>query len=79
MSSTVTATRTDAAPVDVAEVDVTNVRRTNRLPGEKPLGIARVLAFAALAFMALLWLLPVLWAIITSFKTEADAASGGWI
>ncbi|GAA1164741.1 carbohydrate ABC transporter permease [Nesterenkonia sandarakina] len=77
MSSTATATRTDDPQVDVAPVDVTKVRRTNRMPGEKPLGPARILAFLALALMALLWLLPMLWAIVTSFKTETDAASGG--
>jgi len=77
MSSTATATRTDDAQVNIAEVDVTKVRRTNRMPGEKPLGLARILAFLALGFMALLWLLPMLWAIVTSFKTETDAASGG--
>lgn len=77
MSSTATATRTDDPQVDVAPIDVTKVRRTNRMPGEKPLGAARILAFIALALMALLWLLPMLWAIVTSFKTETDAASGG--
>ena len=77
MSSTATATRTDDAQVNIAEVDVTKVRRTNRMPGEKPLGLARILAFLALGFIALLWLLPMLWAIVTSFKTETDAASGG--
>lgn len=75
--SSATTTKADAAQVDVAEVDVTKVRRTNRMPGEKPLGVARILAFVALALMALLWLLPVFWAIVTSFKTEADAAAGG--
>nr|WP_235181057.1 MULTISPECIES: carbohydrate ABC transporter permease [Nesterenkonia] len=47
------------------------------MPGEKPFGLLRILAFAALVLMALLWLLPVFWALVTSFKTETDAASGG--
>ncbi|EXF24876.1 sugar ABC transporter permease [Nesterenkonia sp. AN1] len=70
--STTTMTKIDA-PV----ADVTQVRRTNRMPGEKPFGLLRILAFAALVLMALLWLLPVFWALVTSFKTETDAASGG--
>ncbi|MEE1650628.1 carbohydrate ABC transporter permease [Brachybacterium sp. J144] len=36
---------------------------------------ARVVAFVILAVLALLWLVPVLWAALTSFKTEAEAAA----
>ncbi|ACQ78283.1 binding-protein-dependent transport systems inner membrane component [Beutenbergia cavernae DSM 12333] len=36
---------------------------------------ARVVAFAILVVLALAWLIPVLWAVLTSFKTEADAAA----
>ncbi|MEE1617719.1 carbohydrate ABC transporter permease [Brachybacterium sp. J153] len=36
---------------------------------------ARVVAFVILAILALLWLVPVLWAALTSFKTEAEAAA----
>ncbi len=35
----------------------------------------RVIAFVILAGLALTWLTPVLWAVLTSFKQEADAAS----
>ncbi|PRZ16768.1 carbohydrate ABC transporter permease [Nesterenkonia sandarakina] len=63
--------------IDAPGADVTQVRRTNRMPGEKSFGLLRILAFAALVSMAVLWLLPVFWAVVTSFKTETDAASGG--
>ncbi|MBO0596667.1 carbohydrate ABC transporter permease [Nesterenkonia sp. E16_7] len=63
--------------IDAPGADVTQVRRTNRMPGEKRFGLLRILAFAALVSMAVLWLLPVFWALVTSFKTETDAASGG--
>jgi multiple sugar transport system permease protein len=36
--------------------------------------LARVLALAALVVFCLLWLAPVFWALLTSFKTETDAA-----
>ena len=36
---------------------------------------ARILAFVILAVFALAWLTPVLWAALTSFKTEAEAAA----
>ncbi len=59
-------------------------RRSTRLLLGSSTG-ARVLAMAALILMALLWLLPFFWAIVTSFKSEVDAASpaefvpaGGW-
>jgi multiple sugar transport system permease protein len=44
-------------------------------PGEKPFGLSRVLAFVVLAFLAVTWLLPFAWSVVTSLKTEADAAS----
>ena len=65
-----------SAAAGVAEVDVTRIRRTGRRPGERPFALARVLAFAALAIMAGIWLFPFLWAVATAFKTESDAASG---
>lgn len=70
-------TTTTMNEIDAPTADVTQVRRTNRMPGEKPYGPLRILAFAALVLMALLWLLPIFWAVVTSFKTETDAASGG--
>lgn len=36
--------------------------------------LARVLVLAALVVFCFLWLAPVLWAVLTSFKTETDAA-----
>ncbi|QCR52876.1 sugar ABC transporter permease [Brachybacterium sp. SGAir0954] len=36
---------------------------------------ARVVAFVILLVLALAWLVPVLWAALTSFKTEAEAAA----
>ncbi|GGE58953.1 carbohydrate ABC transporter permease [Nesterenkonia cremea] len=50
--------------------------RRNLKPGEKPFGIARLLAFAALAIMAVIWLFPIVWALATALKTETDAAAG---
>ncbi|MFE6735091.1 carbohydrate ABC transporter permease [Microbacterium sp. NPDC057650] len=52
-----------------------------RKPGTRRFGPTRVIAFVVLALMAVGWLLPFLWAVATSFKTETDAASGdpGWI
>ena len=37
--------------------------------------LARVLTLAALVLFCLLWLAPVFWALLTSFKTETDAAT----
>ena len=49
---------------------VTVARRRRRGPAP-----ARILAFVILAVFALAWLTPVLWAALTSFKTEAEAAA----
>ncbi|WP_030864999.1 carbohydrate ABC transporter permease [Streptomyces sp. NRRL S-37] len=58
-------------------------RRAHRdrpVPGRGPhltLGpgrLARALALAALAVMALIWLLPMAWAVLTAFKSEQDAS-----
>lgn len=35
---------------------------------------ARLLALAALSVMALVWLLPVAWALLTAFKSEQGAS-----
>lgn len=60
-----------------------NRRSTRLLLGSST--SARVLGLVALIVMAVVWLLPFAWALITSFKTEQDAASpaqlipeGGW-
>src|SRR5690349_3345528 len=46
--------------------------RTNLTLGESPL--SRVLALAALTVLAVVWLLPMSWALLTAFKSEADAS-----
>ncbi|MFI6658781.1 carbohydrate ABC transporter permease [Streptomyces sp. NPDC050523] len=46
--------------------------RTNLTLGESRL--SRVLALAALAVLAVVWLLPMSWALLTAFKSEADAS-----
>ncbi|MGC0141714.1 MULTISPECIES: carbohydrate ABC transporter permease [unclassified Pseudactinotalea] len=58
-------------------------RATNLLLGSSTGG--RVLSVAALILMTVIWLLPFAWAVITSFKSEVDAANpgelvpeGGW-
>lgn len=53
------------------------VRRPRRAPANLTLGesrTARVLAFVVLAVAALLWLLPMSWALLTAFKSEQDAS-----
>jgi multiple sugar transport system permease protein len=55
-------------------------RRTRPVPQRGPnltLGasrLSRALALAALAAMALVWLLPMAWAVFTAFKSEQDAS-----
>lgn len=70
------------ATLTATEVIVTaKPRRRSHLPGQKPFGPLRIVAFAVLALLAIGWLLPFLWAVATAFKTEPDAASGdpSWI
>ncbi|GHJ42149.1 carbohydrate ABC transporter permease [Streptomyces sp. TS71-3] len=51
---------------------------TNLTLGSGPL--ARILALAALAVLAAAWLLPLLWALLTSFKSEKDASDAAhWV
>ncbi|MCU1637833.1 MAG: sugar transporter permease [Microbacteriaceae bacterium] len=53
---------------------------TGHRPGEKSFGAGRVIAFAILIVLAIAWLLPFAWAIVTSLKSETDAASSAsWI
>jgi multiple sugar transport system permease protein len=41
---------------------------------------ARGLALAALVVLAVIWLVPLAWGVVTSFKTETDAAAGAtWL
>ncbi|MCP2030245.1 multiple sugar transport system permease protein [Okibacterium sp. HSC-33S16] len=44
-------------------------------PGEKRFGAGRVIALIILIVMAVSWLLPFAWALVTSLKTEADAGA----
>lgn len=46
-----------------------------RRPGEKPFGVGRIVALVILILMAISWLLPFAWALVTSLKTEADAGA----
>ena len=41
----------------------------------KPLRPSSIIAFVILAILAILWLLPFAWAIVTSLKSEADAGA----
>ncbi|KQR08648.1 sugar ABC transporter permease [Cellulomonas sp. Leaf334] len=43
--------------------------------GERFASPGRIGALVALVVLAVLWLLPFLWALVTSFKTETDAAA----
>ena len=43
--------------------------------GERFASPGRIGALVALVVLAVLWLLPFLWAVVTSFKTETDAAA----
>lgn len=65
---TALATRT---PLSVRAAE--NRRATRLLIGNRTL--ARVVAMAALIIMTVMWLLPFAWALVTSFKSETDAAA----
>ena len=68
-AAAVPVTRAPAAPAErAAAVSVAGRRRRGPAP-------ARILAFVILAVLSLAWLTPVLWAALTSFKTEAEAAA----
>ena len=69
-TATVTATRTET--ITTAE---TRKPRRAHLPGQKPFGPLRITAFVVLLLLAVGWLLPFLWAVATSFKTETAAAA----
>ena len=78
MTSTELPVRTDPARQTagpVRELRVTRRARsgrTNLTLGESR--ISRVLALAALTVLAVVWLLPMSWALLTAFKSEADAS-----
>ncbi len=74
-----TTTAQARTPLATPEGAGTRPERTTK-PGARRLSPLNILAFLALALMAIGWLLPFLWAVATSFMTETDAASGGgWI
>lgn len=74
-----TTTAQARAPLATPQGAATRPDRTTK-PGARRLSPLNILAFVALALMALGWLMPFLWAVATSFMTETDAASGGgWI
>ncbi|MCR2813432.1 MULTISPECIES: carbohydrate ABC transporter permease [Microbacterium] len=74
-----TTTAQARAPLATPQGAATRPDRTTK-PGARRLTPLNILAFVALALMALGWLMPFLWAVATSFMTETDAASGGgWI
>ncbi|WP_435531222.1 carbohydrate ABC transporter permease [Ruania suaedae] len=63
-------------------------RPTMKAPRRRrPMTPGRIVALVVLALLALLWLIPVVWAVITSFKTEGEAAASpitilpesGWV
>ncbi|TFD26531.1 carbohydrate ABC transporter permease [Cryobacterium lyxosi] len=58
-------------PSDIVERAVSSRRRT--VPTRT--SASSVVAFAILAVLALGWLLPFVWAVVTSLKTETDAGS----
>ncbi|WP_104196811.1 carbohydrate ABC transporter permease [Cryobacterium sp. M15] len=58
-------------PSDIVERAVSSHRRT--VPTRT--SASSVVAFAILAVLALGWLLPFVWAVVTSLKTETDAGS----
>jgi multiple sugar transport system permease protein len=79
MTSTDLPVRTAPTPQTLPPIRELRVRRaarrgqTNLTLGNSRL--TRVLALAALTVMAVVWLLPMAWALLTAFKSEADASS----
>ena len=50
------------------------IKQTHK-PGENPWSIARIGALLVLAVLAVSWLVPFAWAVVTSLKSEADAGA----
>ncbi|WP_232664964.1 carbohydrate ABC transporter permease [Pseudonocardia sp. TRM90224] len=64
-----------AAPTLTPPRQATRVAERRRsAPTARP-RVPRAIAFVALALMAALWLLPLAWALVTSLKSETDAAA----
>jgi multiple sugar transport system permease protein len=61
--------------VDTTTVEVPARTQQARKPGERRFGAGRIAAIAVLILMAITWLLPFAWAIVTSLKSEADAGA----
>ncbi|MFE0106708.1 carbohydrate ABC transporter permease [Streptomyces sp. NPDC059009] len=78
MASTDTSVRAASAPRKMPPVRPPGPpRRPSRARGNLTLGesrTARVLATTALTAAALVWLLPMSWALLTAFKSEQDAS-----
>lgn len=53
---------------------VTSARGATRKPRRKPRA-GRIASYVVIAVLAFGWLVPVLWAVMTSLKTEAEAAA----
>lgn len=72
---------TPLSPTETLTVPKAQRSRRPHLPGQRPFGPLRIVAFIVLALLAIGWLLPFLWAVATAFMTETDAASGdgSWI
>ena len=49
--------------------------RRSHKPGEQRFGVAGLASIVVLVVLAALWLVPFLWSLATSLKTEADAAA----
>ncbi|MFC7374954.1 carbohydrate ABC transporter permease [Brachybacterium sp. GCM10030267] len=68
-----------AAPTSPARIPTTMARNAGAVAAVPKRRRAptptRIIAFVILAVLALSWLVPVLWAALTSFKTEAEAAA----
>ncbi len=50
------------------------IKQTHK-PGENPWSVSRMAALLVLAVLAVTWLVPFAWAVLTSLKSEADAGA----
>jgi multiple sugar transport system permease protein len=63
------------APTSDLRAPTADRGRKGHKPGQKPFGPMAVLSVVILVVLAVLWLLPFLWSLATSFKSETDAAA----
>lgn len=68
-------TATAPAPDRALRAPTADRTRRAHKPGEKRFGVAGVASIVVLLVLAALWLVPFLWSLATSFKTESDAAA----